>query len=61
MDDIKMGWVFIWQDEGLNMAYEMYFGDTKDEARALFEADHPDTFAFAVIGGKDFEVEEFHA
>lgn len=57
-----MRWLFMWQDENLNMAYEMYSCATKEEARRRFEAEHPDTFAFAVIGGgDDIEVVEFHA
>lgn len=56
-----MRWLFIWQDEDMNMAYEVYSCATKVEARVRFEAEHPDTFAFAVIGGEDFGVEEFHS
>jgi len=56
-----MRWLFIWQTEELNMAYEVYSCATKDEAALRFKADHPDAFAFAVIGGEDFGVEEFHA
>jgi hypothetical protein len=56
-----MRWLFLWQTEELNMAYEVYSCATKDEAALRFKADHPDDFAFAVIGGEDFGVEEFHA
>jgi len=65
-----MRWLFMWQDEDLNMAYEIYScqtqfeareRQTQFEARERFENDHPDTFAFALISGGDFGVEEFHA
>jgi hypothetical protein len=56
-----MRWLFIWQGEDLSMAYEVYSCATKDEATLRFKSDHPDAFAFAVIGGNDFGVEEFHA
>lgn len=56
-----MRWLFIWQDEDLNMAYEIYSCKTEFEARERFENDHPDTHAFAVISGDDFGVVEFHA
>lgn len=56
-----MRWLFIWMTENLNLAYEIYSCQTKQEATLRFNADHPDTFAFAVIGGEDFGVEEFHA
>ncbi|CAB4167169.1 hypothetical protein UFOVP858_17 [uncultured Caudovirales phage] len=56
-----MRWLFIWQGEDLSMAYEVYSCATKDEAALRFKADNPDAFAFAVIGGNDFGVEEFHA
>lgn len=56
-----MRWLFMWQDEDLNMAYEIYSCQTEFEARERFENYHPDTFAFAVISGGDFGVEEFHA
>jgi predicted DNA-binding transcriptional regulator AlpA len=56
-----MRWLFMWQDEDLNMSYEIYSCQTQFEARERFEHDHPGTFAFAVISGGDFGVEEFHA
>ncbi len=56
-----MRWLFIWQDEYLNMAYEIYACRTQFEARERFENDHPRAFAFAVISGDDFGVVEFHA
>jgi hypothetical protein len=56
-----MRWLFMWQDEDLNMAYEIYSCKTQFEARERFENDHPDTFAFALISGEDFGVEDFHA
>ena len=56
-----MRWLFMWQDEDLNMAYEIYSCQTEFEARERFENDHPDTFAFALISGGDFGVEDFHA
>jgi hypothetical protein len=56
-----MRWLFMWQDEDLNMAYEIYSCQTQFEARERFENDHPGMFAFALISGGDFGVEEFHA
>lgn len=55
-----MRWLFIWQDENLNMAYEVYSCATSEEARGRFQDEHPEHFAFAVIGGEDFGVWEFH-
>ena len=55
-----MRWLFMWQDEDLNMSYEIYSCKTEFEARERFENDHPDTFAFALISGEDFGVMEFH-
>lgn len=56
-----MRWLFMWQDENLNMAYEIYSCGSRDEAQEQFDLYHPDAFAFAIIGGGDFDVEEFHA
>jgi hypothetical protein len=56
-----MRWLFIWMNEDLNLSYEIYSCPTKPEAALRFKADHPEDFAFAVIGGEDFGVEEFHA
>lgn len=56
-----MRWLFIWQDEELNMAYEIYSCKTEFEARERLERDYPEARAFAVINGDDFGVEEFHA
>ena len=56
-----MRWLFIWMDQELDMHFDVYHCPTKLEAALRFKADHPDDFAFAVIGGEDFGVEEFHA
>jgi hypothetical protein len=56
-----MRWLFIWQSDDLNMAYEEYVDLTENEARDKFAAAHPEDFPFAVICGEELHVAEFHA
>lgn len=56
-----MRWLFMWQDDNLNMAYEVFSCKTESEAKERFERDQPGAFAFAIISGDDFGVVEFHA
>jgi len=55
-----MHWIFIWQADNLNMAYEEYTDLTENEAHEKFVAAHPEDFPFAVICGEELHVAEFH-